>query len=353
MEKRIGFLVNIFFYGTVTAAVILVIRFGVPLFWPFLGGLALAYLFKQVSRRFRIRGGAPVAVIAVIFYALVVLVFWAAAVLIADSFIDLTRLIPSFLTESVIPAAENLGDKALSFIETLAPQVALSLSEIFDLVTGAFSELISSLSASLLSFATSAAKSFPMFLIGFVFMIVSSFYICMDYTRITRFIMRQIPSRAQPVILDVKNFLSSCLFKVVKAYVIIMFVTFVELSIGFFFLGVDNAVRFAAITAILDILPVIGSGAVLLPWGIYHLAAGTPGTGIGLIVLSAIITVVRNIIEPRIVGDQLGLHPVITLTAMFLGLKTLGVSGVFIAPMAVLLIRYLTTVEGIKLYKTE
>jgi len=353
MEKRIAFIIDIFFYGALTAGVILVFRFVVPLFWPFLGGLALAYLFKQVSRSMRIRGGAPVAVIAVFFYALVVLSFWSVAVLIADSLIDMTRLIPKFLTESIIPAAENLGSKAISFIEQLAPDIALSLSEIFDLVSGAFSELISSLSASLLSFVTSTAAAFPMFLIGFVFMIVSSFYICMDYTRITRFIMRQIPRRAQPIILDVKNFLSSCLFKIIKAYVIIMFVTFLELSIGFFFLGIKNAVRISAITAILDIMPVIGSGAVLVPWGIYHLAVGNPGMGAGLIILCVIITVVRNVIEPRIVGDQLGLHPVITLTAMFLGLKTLGVWGVFIAPVAALLIRYLTTVEGIKLYKTE
>jgi len=65
MEKRIAFIIDIFFYGALTAGVILVFRFVVPLFWPFLGGLALAYLFKQVSRSMRIRGGAPVAVIAV------------------------------------------------------------------------------------------------------------------------------------------------------------------------------------------------------------------------------------------------------------------------------------------------
>ena len=91
--------------------------------------------------------------------------------------------------------------------------------------------------------------------------------------------MRQIPRRAQPVILDVKNFLTSCLFRVVKAYIIIMFVTFAELWIGFFFLGTGNAAKIAAITSILDILPIIGSGSVLVPWGIYHIAAGNPGTG--------------------------------------------------------------------------
>jgi predicted PurR-regulated permease PerM len=136
-----------------------------------------------------------------------------------------------------------------------------------------------------------------------------------------------------------------------RAYGIIMVVTFIELSIGLSFLRISGAIRIAAITAVLDILPLLGSGSVLIPWSVYHLIAGSPATGVGLLLLYAAITVIRNIIEPRIVGDQLGLHPVVTLCAMFIGMRLIGVLGIFLMPIAALLIRYLTTVEGLPLYK--
>lgn len=352
MEKRIRFLQNFCFWAVIVLLVFCTLKFAVPLIWPFLGGLALAYLFKHISRRLKIRGGAPVAVIAVLFYALVILAFWGIAVFTVERIIGAAQSFPVFFRDSLLPALQSLGDQTVEWLQALAPAFALSLSEIFDVLSSAMTDVVSSLSSWLISTVTGAVKGFPMFLIGFVFMIVSSFYICMDYTRITGFLMRQIPKRAQPLILDIKNFLTSCLFRLVRAYLIIMIVTFAELSIGLSFLKIENALSIAALTAVLDILPLLGSGAILIPWALYHLIAGTAGTGVGLILLYAAITVIRNIIEPRIVGDQLGLHPVVTLSAMFIGLKVIGVWGIFLMPVAALLIRYLTTVEGIPLYKT-
>ena len=351
MEKKIRFLQNFAFYFSVCFLAYAFFRFGIPLIWPFLGGLALAYLFKQISRRLSIKGGGPVAVIAVLFYVLVILAFWGIAVFAGDCIMRAAQSFPIFFKENLLPALQSLGDRAVEVLASLAPAFALSLSEMFSLVSKAMTQLVTSASTWLISTATETVKGLPMFLIGFVFMIVSSFYICMDYTHITGFLMRQLPKKVQPLILDVKNFLTSCLFRLVRAYAIIMAVTFSELSIGFLLLRIDHAFRIAALIAVLDILPLLGSGAFLIPWAIYHLCAGNPGTGLGLLLLYAIISVVRNIIEPRIVGDQLGLHPVVTLSAMFVGLKVIGVWGIFLMPVAVLLIRYLTTVEGIRLYR--
>jgi len=352
VERRVRFLQTICFWAAVAALAVGVLRFGIPLLWPFLGGLALAYLFKQISRRLHLRGGAPVAAIAVLFYLAVVLLFWVLIAFAADRLLRLAQAFPVFLSDVLGPAVQTFGERAASLSEQLAPAFALSLSELFDLASSAAADLAGTLSRRLLSAVTGAVRALPTVLIGFLFLIVSSIYISMDYTRVTRFLMRQVPPRVQPLLLDTKNFLTSCLFRTLRAYAIIFLVTFTELCIGMRLLRIGG-IGLAALIAALDILPMIGSGIFLLPWGFYHLIAGNPGTGLGLLTLYAIITVARQIIEPRIVGDQLGLHPVATLTAMFLGLRLIGVWGVFLAPFAVMLARYLTTVEGVRLYRPE
>jgi predicted PurR-regulated permease PerM len=166
------------------------------------------------------------------------------------------------------------------------------------------------------------------------------------------FLIRQIPEKFRRLAFDIKDFLISCLWRLLRAYGIIMFITFCELSIGLWALKIDSFWKVAAVTAMLDILPMIGSGAVLLPWSVYHLLGGELWMGIGLLILYCVIAVVRNIIEPRIVGDQLDLPPVVTLAAMFLGMRTMGIAGILIMPIIVLLIRFLNESGKIHLYRS-
>ena len=95
----------------------------------------------------------------------------------------------------------------------------------------------------------------------------------------------------------------------------------------------------------------LGSGAVLIPWGLIEIINGRSALGTALLVLYAVMAVVRNIIEPHIVGDSLGLHPAVALTAMFFGLKAFGVLGMLFAPVAVMLVRFLHQNGKIRLYR--
>ena len=103
--------------------------------------------------------------------------------------------------------------------------------------------------------------------------------------------------------------------KLVKSYALIMLITFAEMSIGLSVLKVIGAYKsgyifiIAIITAIVDILPVLGTGTVVIPWAVFSLINGSYGLGIGLIVIYACITVIRQIIEPKIVASNLGIPP--------------------------------------------
>ena len=86
--------------------------------------------------------------------------------------------------------------------------------------------------------------------------------------------------------------------------------------------------------AVFDILPILGTGGILLPWAAVLFVMGNKPLAAGILILYVIITVIRNIVEPKIVGKQIGLHPLVTLMAMFLGLKTFGIIGMIVLPVS-------------------
>ncbi len=121
-----------------------------------------------------------------------------------------------------------------------------------------------------------------------------------------------------------------------------MTLTFVELSIGLSLIGIDHSVLIALAISIFDILPVLGTGGIMIPWSLICLIQGNFILGIELILVYVIITVIRNIVEPKIVGAELGIHPVATLMAMLVGGQLFGIIGLFGFPILLSFILFKT-----------
>ena len=173
----------------------------------------------------------------------------------------------------------------------------------------------------------------------------------MDYINITSFITRQFSNKSSSIIFDVKNYIVGTLFRLAKAYSILITITFVELSIGLSILKIENAVSVALIIACVDILPVLGTGGIVIPWIFIELFKGNVPLAIGLTIIYVFITVVRNILEPKIVGEQIGLHPLIMLICMFIGVKLFGFLGLFVLPIIVIILKNLNDSGKIKIFK--
>jgi len=182
-------------------------------------------------------------------------------------------------------------------------------------------------------------------------MIISTFFIAVDYDKLSEFVLRQFTGKARKLILDIKQYVIGTLFVYLRSYALIMSVTFVELSVGLSLLSIPNALIIALCIAFFDILPILGTGGVMIPWTIITFFQGDYKTGVGLVVVYVIITVVRNIIEPRIVGSRIGVHPVATLIAMFLGAHFFGILGLFGFPITLSLLRHLNDTGTIKIFK--
>ena len=141
------------------------------------------------------------------------------------------------------------------------------------------------------------------------------------------------------------------LFVCIRSYALIMSITFVELSLGLTVIGVKNSILIAFLISVFDVLPVLGTGGIMIPWTVISALTGNYSLSLGLLIVYLFITVIRNIIEPKIVGSQIGLHPVVTLASMFAGVQLLGVVGLFGFPISLSLLRHLNDNGTIHIFK--
>ncbi len=219
--------------------------------------------------------------------------------------------------------------------------------EVTDLINTAGQNLaneVKSLLNSIISLAQipiQIALDLPEVLIFIVVTILSTYFMSSDKNIIMTFLDGQIPSEWLKKTRGITNNVFVALFGWLRAQFILMSITFSELLIGLLIIGVENALLIALLIAIVDVLPVLGAGTVLIPWSIINLIAGNTKLGLSTFLLYVIILFVRQLIEPKIVGQQIGVHPLFTLAGMYIGLQIFGVLGMFLGPISVVVLKYL------------
>ena len=259
--------------------------------------------------------------------------------------------LPEFISETATESITALFTQLREFMagtKTELPEQLGDLSGVFNLswITTPITGVIST------------ASRIPSIIISVVVTIVLACFMTADYDLIMRFVYCQFPKEKRKDVTRAKELLKMNLGKMAKAYALIMLVTFTEVFIGLTILkmiGLFNSSYIAVIavvTAIVDIIPVLGTGTIVLPWAAYSFITGNIGMGIGLLVLYATVTVIRQIVEPKLVAGQLGLPPFVTLIAMYLGLKIIGVLGVFILPIIAIMLKLLNDEGIIELWKS-
>lgn len=207
------------------------------------------------------------------------------------------------------------------------------------------------LAAKVPSIITSIIVVLPSFLIFTLISIISTFYISFDYASINKFLMLQVPEKVRNIILDIKNRFLEAIYKYLRAYLIILSITYFELVTGFLIIGIKYAFLLAFFVALIDIFPIVGTGTVLIPWGIINIIQKDYFTGFALLILYATVTIIRQVIEPKIIGKSLGLYPVVTLIMLYMGYNILGFFGMILFPICMLLIKNLNDEGRIHLWK--
>ncbi len=375
VEKRRRAIINIVYFALIAAIGFLVVRYALSVCLPF----AIAFVFAAILQRPKnflikkahfkngIAAGLCVLLAIFIVVALVSLVgvrvfdeikgfaaYISAQLKNLDEVVNnietwlmnLISSLPEFLSKTLKESASDLFSNIREYMagenDTLSSSITSSIGSKFQFswITGPLSGVIST------------AKQLPNILLSVLISIIACCFITSEFAEIKAFIVCQFPEHRRKDLSRAKHILRSSLGKMGKAYLLIMLVTFIETSIGLTvlkLLGVFSSayiMLIAAGTAVVDILPVLGTGTVLIPWAAYSLITGNIGLGIGLLVLYGVITVVRQIVEPKLVAGQLGLSPIVTIAALYLGLKVFGVLGMFVTPILVIMLKLLND-EGI------
>lgn len=246
--------------------------------------------------------------------------------------------------ESLTEFFNNIIDKANDIFIQLPDQVT-------DLVSKGLQELTNNLQSVLgkivdwLQASIQFAMNLPQILIFIIVTLLATYFMSSDKNTIVRFLDIQIPTSWLNKSKGITKNVFAALFGWLRAQLILTSITFSELLIGFLIIGIDNSLLLALIIALVDVLPVLGAGTVLIPWSIVNLVLGNTKLGLSTALLYVIILFVRQIIEPKVLGKQIGVHPLFTLAGMYIGLRLWGVAGMFAGPLAVVAIKYIF--EGI------
>ena len=200
------------------------------------------------------------------------------------------------------------------------------------------SQLIAPATKTAINAAGAIAASLPSILIFTVVLIIATYFISYDREKIVDGLQKLINTDRLGRLKIIKNKLFQVCGAYFRAQLIMMGIIFLVLLVGFVILGVESPFFVAFITAIVDAIPVLGTGTVLVPWAIFELISGKYTMAIGLVVLYVLAIVVRQFTEPRVVSAQIGLHPLITITSMYIGLKAIGIFGMILGPVITIIV---------------
>lgn len=238
---------------------------------------------------------------------------------------------------------DNYVTRFLDFVDKIEEKIPIltkfTSTSVRSLVTDMITEGIKSLSIGLTSKIASFIAALPQMMLTVFVMLLSVFYFAKDYDKIGKRLMEYVPARFCKIAPQIKNDIILVVTKFVKSYLLLMFLTFAMLFSGFLMLGIENSLTLALIIALVDILPILGVGTVLVPWSVILIVNGESELGMGLLVLFIAIYLVRQYAEPKIVSAQMDVHPLIVLFAMYAGLKLAGILGLIFAPLIVFVIK--------------
>lgn len=374
VQKRREFLINILFIGVILALLYVFLKY---LFWvtaPFLLSFFVAVLLQKPIRFLDKKTKKK----AHTFWSILLIIVLLLIVIGPISFI--MSLLVSKISEFVSYLATQLNDLP-SFLATLENDILDFLKFLPDKIYASVNENVRNTFSSWIedsgsitnaidmdtikngittgvSGVYSVVKNIPSVLIGVVIGIVACIFFTKDYDRIVKFIQKQLPSDKKNVLVEFKQVFSKTIITMFRAYGLIMCVTFIELFLGFSILSMLGVMKnsyyvlIAAAIAIFDILPVAGSGGILIPWAIISAVTGNYKQAIGIIIIYIVISMLRQYIEPKIVGSSLGVHPIVTLMGLYFGLKLFGFIGMFIVPLTVMTLKALNDNGRLNLWKS-
>lgn len=313
--------------------------FYVPFLIGFIISLLIEPIIKMISRGTKLtRRTSAIIVLLCIFTILITLIVWGSVSLISES----AELLQSL--NIYIEKIYNQIQKYINSIEFDRLEIPRQVISIIETSANNFLDFVTKWVSGFLTSILQGITSLPVIGIYIVITILSTYFICADRLFILDQFEHHFPK------LWVRKFgihlkkLISTLGSYLKAEATLILISFIEVLIGlciFKWIGLNVEYPLLAALGIgfVDALPILGSGTVMIPWAIISAVNGDLKLGIAIFILYVIILVVHQLLEPKIVSNNLGIHPIFTLIAMYTGFKISGIIGLFIGPIVLIILQ--------------
>ena len=334
-------------------AIWLTVRFFLPWAAPVLVALALAAAMEPAVRWLHRHGWKRSIAAGMLTLAMLALLLWGLAALAAkviSAVTDFARQVPE-LMGTAGRRLEALEARALAYIASAPEGVADYLKPALDAAASAVYSLPARLSQWALDAAGKAAQSSPDALLFAVTAGIGTYFVSAAFPSIMAFLSAQLPDGLRHRLTGLGQDLKGSFGGFMRAQLILMAMTFFELLLAFLLLRIKGAAGLAAVTAFIDALPVFGTGFVLVPWALYSLLLGSYTQGVALLICWILVNLIRNCAQAKLLGDQIGLDPIVSLIAIYVGWRVWHVWGMLLFPILFVTLQQLNDKGVIKLWK--
>ncbi|MCM3568311.1 sporulation integral membrane protein YtvI [Neobacillus mesonae] len=320
--------------------------------YPFIIAIVIAFMINPLVNFFEKKARMPRALAVVVALIILIAVFAGLVTLLVAEVVSganyLAKVVPehldtlinyleTYFTAQIIPLYNQLASMFNQLGTGQQDTIITNIQNVGKTIGSTVGDFIKNLFGNIPTFFSWIPNAATVL----IFSLLATFFISKDWKRLSAMGGRLLPKKAQAssrtVFLDLKK----ALFGFVKAQLTLISITTVIILIGLLILRVDYAITIALLTGIVDIIPYLGTGAVFVPWIIYEAIGGDMGLAIGLGILYIVVLVQRQIMEPKILSSSIGLDPLATLIALFVGFKLFGFLGLIIGPVTLVIINTL------------
>lgn len=315
-----------------------------PFFAPFLVAALAAWLLLKPTKAVEAlaaRGKLPRkiadALVVALFYGALVTLMMLLGVRLADEIPGLIAVLPEKIRE-ISALSEEWAERGRHLLgEEMVESATKYIATLYDRIAAWAATKAGSLAA----WTWDTARSVPRGVLFVVLMMMGTFYFLAEREKLSAFLHRWMPDVVKEKAMEMRRTVFKAALGQIRAAVIMAMITSVELMIGFSIMRVQYGLALGFIIGVVDVLPILGAGLFLIPMALYGIATGEFAFGLGTAALYGIVVVLRQIVEPRVVSGQLGLHPLETMVAMYAGLRAIGVAGMLLGPVMLLFLRAL------------
>ncbi len=327
-------LVVIFF-----SSILKLVGYLASVFMPFILGYAFSFLVNPLADLFEKRFKLPRNIAAILVLLISIGLIGGVLASVIVKIVDEVQSVyqnPA-IAENIENAFNEISSKFSNIYVALPEGVQNTLGDISQNITDSFSGLFDREYTPIFKSAGNIAKSVPGIFIAIIVFLLSSFFMISDSENVDRAIRSLFSEKTQNKVMRMKTEIKRYVGGYIKAQLIIMFIAFVILFIGFNVLGIDYSLLIALGTAFFDALPFFGSGAVLITWAVVSVLTSDFTRALGLIIIYLCVIFTRQMIEPKIVSQKIGMNPILTLMAMYVGYRMFSIGGMILGPLTLML----------------